>query len=368
MEEGEPEYPSDTAAVVNYLVLAGMASGALAGLVLIFVFGILPLASTHPDAFAIYITMFALMLPVMAAGVGWAFYRWRNPICLILTIQSPGATSAKLSGNWKDPAAAIGRLFAEARSGSPSLILLENVSSLSRITRSSGDSPRRALSALLIGIEKTMPGQKVVVIMTSSDPLAIPVELLKENRLWRSVLVFRSGPEERGLLIRCLLRGKPVDSEVTPRWLEEIASSLDIDQIERLMKAATVRALMRAMKTRGPTAITRQDLEMTLQESRESPREHSKELLAAEIKAESALREALSKAGVARAGEKGGTGFSSIQDTLPGVTKDQGKGAVLAIGARAATVATLIAVLALDSDITVYRLLCSALAAKLEKM
>ncbi|CAL1372506.1 unnamed protein product [Linum trigynum] len=149
----------------------------------------------------------------------------------------------------------VRKLFARARHCSPCIIFFDEVDALTTTRgREGGWVVERPLNQLLIELDGADQRQGVFVIGATNRPEVIDPAILRPGRLGNHVLVPLPSAEDRGLILKALARGKPIDpsidlTEIGKRKACERLSGADLN---KLMEDAAMIALKEATRSGNP--------------------------------------------------------------------------------------------------------------------
>ncbi|CAL1389388.1 unnamed protein product [Linum trigynum] len=149
----------------------------------------------------------------------------------------------------------VRKLFTRARHCSPCIIFFDEVDALTTTRgREGGWVVERPLNQLLIELDGADQRQGVFVIGATNRPEVIDPAILRPGRLGNHVLVPLPSAEDRGLILKALARGKPIDpnvdfTEIGKRKACEHLSGADLN---KLMEDAAMIALQEVRRSGDP--------------------------------------------------------------------------------------------------------------------
>ncbi|CAN1232161.1 Cell division control protein 48 homolog C [Linum perenne] len=147
---------------------------------------------------------------------------------------------------------AVRNLFTRARHCLPCIIFIDEVDALTTTRgREGGWVVERPLNQLLIELDGADQRQGVFVIGATNRPEVMDPAILRPGRLGNHVLVPLPSAEDRGLILKALARGKPIDPSVDLAAIGQMESCQNLSgaDLNKLMEDAAMIALQEAMKT-----------------------------------------------------------------------------------------------------------------------
>ena len=145
--------------------------------------------------------------------------------------------------------AAVRRVFTRARSSIPCVIFFDELDALvPKRDDSLSESSARVVNTLLTELDGLSERQGIFVIGATNRPDIIDEAMLRPGRLETPLFVDLPGPEERGEILRALIRSKPVDE---PERIVELArtescngySGADLGALVRQAGQAAIRRM-----------------------------------------------------------------------------------------------------------------------------
>jgi transitional endoplasmic reticulum ATPase len=173
----------------------------------------------------------------------------------LITIKGPEILSKWVGESEK----AIREIFRKAKSSAPSIILLDEVDSITKIRGGEYEVLESLVSQLITSIDSLQPEDMVFLIGTTNRPDLIDPSFLRPGRFDLIIYVRPPNREEREEILKILTRNTKLDEDVS---LSEIAARTDGysgADLKSIVREAGISAI-----SRGSSVITRDDFEKAL--------------------------------------------------------------------------------------------------------
>ncbi|MCL4343775.1 MAG: CDC48 family AAA ATPase [Nitrososphaerota archaeon] len=174
----------------------------------------------------------------------------------LITIKGPEILSKWVGESEK----AVREIFRKAKSSAPSIILLDEVDSITKIRGSNQDSIESIVSQLITAIDSLQPEDLVFIIGTTNRPDLIDPSLLRPGRFDLLVYVGPPNAEERNKILTTFIKKTLVEEKIDINKIVEKTEGYSGADLKSLVREAGLVAI-----SRGSEKIELKDFSESLQ-------------------------------------------------------------------------------------------------------
>ncbi|MDG6927225.1 MAG: CDC48 family AAA ATPase [Nitrososphaerota archaeon] len=174
----------------------------------------------------------------------------------LITIKGPEILSKWVGESEK----AVREIFRKAKSSAPSIILLDEVDSITKIRGSNQDSIESIVSQLITAIDSLQPEDLVFIIGTTNRPDLIDPSLLRPGRFDLLVYVGPPNAEERNKILTTFIKKALVEEKIDINKIVEKTEGYSGADLKSLVREAGLVAI-----SRGSEKIELKDFSESLQ-------------------------------------------------------------------------------------------------------
>ncbi len=174
----------------------------------------------------------------------------------LITIKGPEILSKWVGESEK----AIREIFRKAKSSAPSIVLLDEVDSISKIRGSNQDSIESIVSQLITAIDSLQPEDLVFIVGTTNRPDLIDPSLLRPGRFDLLVYVGSPNASEREKILMTLIKNAVIASDININYIVEKTEGYSGADLKSLIREAGLIAI-----NRGSEKIEINDINEALQ-------------------------------------------------------------------------------------------------------
>ncbi|MGC8660895.1 MAG: CDC48 family AAA ATPase [Nitrososphaeria archaeon] len=174
----------------------------------------------------------------------------------LITIKGPEILSKWVGESEK----AVREIFRKAKSSAPSIILLDEVDSITKIRGSNQDSIESIVSQLITAIDSLQPEDLVFVIGTTNRPDLIDPSLLRPGRFDLLVYVGPPNADERNKILTAFIKKVYVEEQININYIAAKTEGYSGADLKSLVREAGLLAI-----SRGSEKIKLEDFNESLQ-------------------------------------------------------------------------------------------------------
>ncbi|MEM3810951.1 MAG: CDC48 family AAA ATPase [Conexivisphaerales archaeon] len=174
----------------------------------------------------------------------------------LITIKGPEILSKWVGESEK----AMREIFRKAKSSAPSIILLDEVDSITKIRGSVQDSMESIVSQLITAIDSLQPEDLVFIIGTTNRPDLIDPSLLRPGRFDLLVYVGPPNANERNKILTTFIKKASVEEKIDINYIAEKTEGYSGADLKSLVREAGLVAI-----SRGSEKIELKDFNESIQ-------------------------------------------------------------------------------------------------------
>ncbi|MFP3304247.1 MAG: CDC48 family AAA ATPase [Nitrososphaeria archaeon] len=173
----------------------------------------------------------------------------------LITIKGPEILSKWVGESEK----AIREIFRKAKSSAPSIILFDEIDSITKIRGGEYEAIESLVSQLITSIDSLQPEDMVFLIGTTNRPDLIDPSLLRPGRFDLLIYVRPPNMQEREEILKILLKNTKLDPSVDISKIAALTEGYSGADIKSVVREAGISAI-----SRGSTIINSEDFEKAL--------------------------------------------------------------------------------------------------------
>ncbi len=173
----------------------------------------------------------------------------------LITIKGPEILSKWVGESEK----AIREIFRKAKSSAPSIILLDEVDSITKIRGGEYEVLESLVSQLITSIDSLQPEDMVFLIGTTNRPDLIDPSLLRPGRFDLLVYVRPPNMSEREEILKILLKNTKLEADVNIHQMASATEGYSGADLKSIVREAGINAI-----SRGSSSINKDDFEKAI--------------------------------------------------------------------------------------------------------